>query len=120
MSYLVGGAASFTDDSSLPRVPFVSIHAQVLAGDCDLEWFDRIRNMSRAASGAEFKKAAIELFFSQAFSVQVSLLRSIGSQARIHIVDPRPYILSLGTAIRKWLPRGMDLLRFSVKLEACN
>jgi hypothetical protein len=70
--------------------------------------------------GAEFKKAAIELFFSQALSVQVSLLRSIGSQARIHIVDPRPYILSLGTAIRKWLPRGMDLLRFSVKLEACN
>jgi hypothetical protein len=120
MTYLIGGAASFTDDTSLPRVPFVSIHAQVRAEECDLGWFEMMRSMSGAAPGAEFKKAAIDFFFGQSFAVQLSLLHSIGSQARIHLVDPRPHILSLGTAIRKWLPRGTDLLRFSVKLEACN
>jgi hypothetical protein len=120
MPHLIGGAASFTDDTSLPRVPFVSIHAQVLAEECDLGWFETMRNMSSAAPGAEFKKAAIDCFFAQSFAVQLSLLHNIGSQARIHIVDPRPHILSLGTAMRKWLPRGQDLLRFSVKLEACN
>ena len=118
MPHLIGGAASFTDDTSLPNVPFVSIHAQVQAETCELGWFDQMRSMSGAAPGAEFKKAAIELFFSQAFSVQLSLLNSIGSQARIHIVDPRPHILGLGSAIRKWLPKGVDLLRFCRKLEA--
>src|ERR1035438_3677964 len=118
MPHLIGGAASFTDDTSLPNVPFVSIHAQVLAETCELGWFDQMRSMSGAAPGAEFKKAAIELFFSQAFSVQLSLLNSIGSHARIHIVDPRPHILGLGSAIRKWLPKGVDLLRFCRKLEA--
>ena len=91
--HLIGGAASFTDDTSLPNVPFVSIHAQVLAEACDLGWFDLMRSMSGAAPGAEFKKAAIEHFFSQACIVQLSLLNKIGSQARIHIVDPRPHIL---------------------------
>jgi hypothetical protein len=117
MPHLIGGAASFTDDTSLPDVPFVSIHAQVLAEACDLGWFDLMRSMSGAAPGAEFKKAAIEHFFSQAFSVQLSLLNKIGSQARIHIVDPRPHISGLGSAIRKWLPNGVDLLRFCRKLE---
>lgn len=117
MPHLIGGAASFTDDTSLPKVPFVSIHAQVLAEACDLAWFDLMRRMSGAAPGAEFKKAAIEHFFSRTFSVQLSLLNKIGSQARVHIVDPRPHISGLGRAIRKWLPNGVDLLQFCRKLE---
>jgi hypothetical protein len=118
MPHLIGGAASFTDDTSLPNIPFVSIHAQVMAETCELGWFETMRSMSGAPPGAEFKKAATELFFAQAFSVQLSLLNSIGSQARIHIVDPRPHISGLGESVRKWLPRGMDLLGFCRKLEA--
>jgi hypothetical protein len=118
MPHLIGGAASFTDDTSLPKVPFVSIHAQVMAEDSELGWFDLMRNMSGASPGEEFKKAAVNFFFSQEISVQLGLLRGIGSQARIHIVDPRPHILGLGSALRRWLPKGTDLLRFAARLEA--
>lgn len=114
----ITSSASFTDDTSLPRVPFVSIHAQVLVEACELGWLELMRNMLGAAPGGEFKKAAVDFFFSQSFGVQLSLLQSIGSQARIHIVDPRPRIAGLGSAIRRWLPNGVDLLRFCKGLEA--
>ena len=63
MPHLLGGAASFTDDTSLPNVPFVSIHAQVLAETCELGWFDLMRSMSGAAPGIEFKKAGYRSLF---------------------------------------------------------
>ena len=86
MPHLIGGAASFTDDTSLPNVPFVSIHAQVLAETCELGWFDLMRSMSGAAPGIEFKKAAIDLerklrkegFTLEDFRDQLKQIRKMG------------------------------------------
>jgi hypothetical protein len=115
---LVGGAASFTDDTSLPFAPFVSIHAQVVAEGCDLGWFRLLRDLCGSAAGTEFKKAAIDAFFSQSIFVQLIWLRSIGYQVRIHITDPRPHVAGMGGFLRKVLPKGTDLITFIKKLEA--
>ena len=116
--HLIAGAASFTDDTSLPFAPFVSIHAQIVAEECELGWFYLIRDLCGSAAGSEFKKAAIEVFFSQSIFVQLSWLRTIGGQVRLHVTDPRPHVAGMGEFLRTVLPKGTDLLTFVKKLEA--
>ena len=116
--HLIGGAASFTDDTSLPFAPFVSIHAQLVAEGCELGWFYLIRDLCGSTAGTEFKKVAIDVFFSQSIFVQLNWLRSIGEQVRVHVTDPRPHVAGMGGFLRTVLPKGTDLLIFIKKLEA--
>ena len=116
----IANPASFTDDTSLPFAPFVSIHAQVVAERCELGWFHLLRNLCGSAAGTEFKRATIEVFFSQSIPAQLNLLRSIGYQVRIHITDPRPHVAGMGGFLREVLPKGTNLITFVKKLEAAT
>ena len=97
-------AASFSDDTSLPRVDYhVSIQAQVLR-EHPYNWYFFLK--SKAPQGQrEFKIEAIETFFAISEADRQSIFKTL-KRVRIHIVDPRPYTTAVEEALASTLPKG--------------
>jgi hypothetical protein len=115
MSALAGSAASFTDDTSLPRVGCrVSIHAQIITEN-PFNWYFFLK--AKAAEGrGEFKRDAIATFFSIADTDRRHIIKTLRN-VRIHITDPRPYSAHLSEPLRKVLPRGTSVQSFLKRLD---
>jgi hypothetical protein len=110
MSPLTGSTASFTDDTSLPRVGYrVSIHAQIIREN-PFNWYFFLKAKAGEGRG-EFKQDALETFFSIAESDRRQIVKTMRN-VRIHISDPRPYTASLNEPLRKVLPKGTSVQNF--------
>jgi hypothetical protein len=115
MPPLAGSAASFTDDTSLPRVGCrVSIHAQIIREN-PFNWYFFLR--AKAVEGrGEFKRDAIETFFSIDETERQRIIKTLRN-VRIHITDPRPYTAHLNEPLRKILPKGASVQGFLRRLD---
>ena len=108
-------AASFTVDTSLPRLPFITIHRAGTGRGTD-----RLVRMMRGMSGAapaRNQEGGNWLLFGPVFRRSAFVAAQHGSQARIHIVDPRPHILSLGPPFANGFPASGSA-SFLSKLQA--
>jgi hypothetical protein len=115
MSLLAGSAASFTDDTSLPRVGCrVSIHAQIIREN-PFNWFFFLRPKVAEGRG-EFKRDAVEAFFSIVETDRRQIIKTLRN-VRIHITDPRPYTAHLNEPLRKILPNGTSVQAFLKRLD---
>lgn len=115
MSPLAGSAASFTDDTSLPRAGGrVSIHAQVIREN-PFNWYFFLKNKAAEGRG-EFKRDAIETFFAIAEADRQQIIKTLRN-VRIHITDPRPYTAHLNDPLRKILPKGTTVQNFLKRLD---
>jgi hypothetical protein len=110
-------AASFTDDTSLPRAGCrVSIHAQIIRDDqYQLGWYFYLHALVPDA-GDEFKQRAIDRFFNLPASNRAQIFKTLRA-VRIHITDPRPYAADLGESLRKILPTGIPVSVFLRRLD---
>jgi hypothetical protein len=115
MPALAASAASFTDDTSLPRAGFrVSIHAQVIP-DKTFNWYFFLK--AKAAEGRrEFKQDAIETFFALPESDRQKIVKTM-RDVRIHITDPRPYTAHLNEPLKKLLPTNVSVRDFLKRLD---
>src|SRR5580698_2416732 len=89
-------AASFTDDTSLPFVGCrVSIHAQIIREN-QINWYFFLKDRALHNRG-EFKDQVLNTLFAMAETDREKVFRTLRT-VRIHIVDPRPYAVSLYSA----------------------
>jgi hypothetical protein len=109
-------AASFTDDTSLPRVGCrVSIQAQIIR-EHQINWYFFLRSRTPHDRG-EFKDQVLNTFFAMAETDREKVFKTLRT-VRIHIVDPRPYAVSLHDALQKHLPKGTSVTHFLKRLDA--
>jgi hypothetical protein len=109
-------AASFTDDTSLPRVGCrVSIHAQIIR-EHQINWYFFLKNRTPHNNG-EFKEQVLDTFFALAETDREKVFKTLRT-VRIHIVDPRPYTANLKDALQKHLPKGTTVSGFLTRLDA--
>jgi hypothetical protein len=109
-------AASFTDDTSLPRAGcHVSIHAQIIR-EHQINWYFFLKDRTPHDRG-EFKDQVVNAFFALAESDREKVFRTLRT-VRLHIVDPRPYALPLHDALQKHLPKGTNVAGFLHRLDA--
>lgn len=111
-------AASFTDDTSLPRVGCrVSIHAQIIR-EHKISWYFFLKDRTPHNNG-EFKDQVVESFFGLAESDREKVFKTLRT-VRIHIVDPRPYTVNVHDALQKHLPKGTTVSDFLKRLDASS
>ncbi len=109
-------AASFTDDTSLPRAGLrVSIHAQIIRQH-RINWYFFLKDRTPHDRG-EFKDQVLHTFFSLAETDREKVFKTLCT-VRIHIVDPRPYAVNLHDALQKHLPKGTNVSDFLKRLDA--
>jgi hypothetical protein len=109
-------AASFTDDTSLPRAGLrVSIHAQIIR-EHQISWYFFLKDRTPHNRG-EFKDQVLNTFFTMAEADRDKVFKTLAT-VRIHIVDPRPYTVPLHDALQKHLPKGTSVSDFLKRLDA--
>jgi len=109
-------AASFTDDTSLPRVGYrVSIHAQIIR-EHQISWYFFLKDRTPHNRG-EFKDQVASTFFAMPEGDREKVFKTLRT-VRIHIVDPRPYTVWLQDALQAYLPKGMSVTSFLKRLDA--
>jgi hypothetical protein len=108
-------AASFTDDTSLPRAGCrVSIHAQIIR-DHQINWYFFLKSRTPHDRG-EFKDQVLNTFFGLAEADREKVFKTLRT-VRIHIVDPRPYTATLYGTLQKHLPKGASVTGFLKRLD---
>jgi hypothetical protein len=109
-------AASFTDDTSLPRAGCrVSIHAQIIR-EHHIHWYFFLKDRTPHDRG-EFKDRVLNTFLAMAETDREKLFKTLRT-VRIHIVDPRPYAVNIHEALRKHLPKGTSAIHFLRRVDA--
>jgi hypothetical protein len=108
-------AASFTDDTSLPRAGCrVSIHAQIIR-EHQISWYFFLKDRTTHDRG-EFKDQVLNTFFGLAERDREKVFKTLRT-VRIHIVDPRPYAVDLHDVLQKHLPKGTSVSGFLKRLD---
>jgi hypothetical protein len=108
-------AASFTDDTSLPRAGCrVSIHAQIIR-EHQISWYFFLKDR-RPHDQGEFKDQVLDAFFALAETDREKVFKTLRT-VRIHIVDPRPYTVDLHDLLQKHLPKGTSVSGFLKRVD---